>query len=87
MVYVFQDGPYAIKINDGKFPGRSAYIYKIMTQSATPWRIRLHKYPEEPGWAGGRVIWGLDKEFQIESFEIIRDWIEGGSLPEGVSLL
>lgn len=61
---------------------RGAYVYPAAGSDPKAWRVRAEKYPDdEPGWFGGKVLWGHDKPTREEAVEVARDWTERGVLP------
>jgi hypothetical protein len=61
-------------------PPRSAVVYEVAGEPGT-WRIRAQKQPEEPGWVGGRVLWGHDQPTEELAWAIANAWINDGQLP------
>lgn len=61
---------------------RGAHVYPAAGSDPKVWRTRAEKYPDdEPGWFGGKVLWGHDKPTREEAVEVARDWTERGVLP------
>jgi hypothetical protein len=61
---------------------RGAEIYLCFGTSST-WRIRVQQYPDnEPGWFGGKILWGHDQDSQDKAYVIAAQWTERGILPE-----
>ena len=61
---------------------RGAEVYLCAGTSST-WRIRAEMYPDdkEPGWFGGKVLWGHDQDTLEKAEAIARRWTEDGVLP------
>jgi len=62
---------------------RSALVYHVVKTDPPVYRTRVHKHPDdgEPGWLGGKVLWGHDKADREEAMAIARAWVEKGELP------
>lgn len=63
---------------------RSAVVYPVAGSSPVMWRVRAEKHPDdEPGWSGGKVLWGHDQPTREEAAVIGAAWAERGELPVG----
>jgi hypothetical protein len=61
---------------------RGAVVYPVANSRPKMWRIRVEMTPDDqPGWFGGRVLWGHDKNTEKEALELASAWIERGYLP------
>ncbi len=59
---------------------RSALVYLCAGTTST-YRIRVERYPEIPGWVGGRVLRYYDQSTPEAALAIARTWTGKGELP------